>query len=349
MTWFYAHLGIDDTYFASESPEVISDHIIALFGAKVLAYTKHDPSSLFIELEKINPDGSGATFIHNSKPGVTASIGPGATCERRIDEMYLDKSTPENCYRLETYRSGGAVSSTAQQQLRCYFISKCNFTPEALSTPESTKLSDGKTDIRKVSDPVFLEKASQNTLEIYQNVMWSVEARTGPVIEVFDVEGSREKRLVIGYRMGGTTGFFSALSSLYHFYALYTSRKYVEQFANGVTILCLYLNPLPAGQAPKNVQVPPIESSIQQVMKEASLLYCLPDNPFFEGASGQGHAVQEATYACTYHPFLTVTSQYAHPNTCRLRLDLRPTFHKSSRSFLHCASQPPRRVKCIPR
>jgi glutamate dehydrogenase len=37
-------------------------------------------------------------------------------------------------------------------------------------------------------------------------------------------------------------------------------------------------------------------------MKEASLLFCLPDNPFFllnEG-SGSDHAVQEATYACTF-------------------------------------------------
>ena len=50
-------------------------------------------------------------------------------------------------------------------------------------------------------------------------------------------------------------------------------------------------------------------------MKEASLLYCLPDNPFFGitqpsaakdgvageselGVHGTGHAVQEATYAC---------------------------------------------------
>ena len=35
-------------------------------------------------------------------------------------------------------------------------------------------------------------------------------------------------------------------------------------------------------------------------MKEASLLFCLPDNPFFyagKGPSGD-HAVQEATYAC---------------------------------------------------
>jgi glutamate dehydrogenase len=78
-----------------------------------------------------------------------------------------------------------------------------------------------------VSDPVFLEKASENTLDIYQDIMWNVESRYGPVIEVFEVEGTRERRLVIGYKMGATTHFFSALSNLYHFYSLYSARKYV--------------------------------------------------------------------------------------------------------------------------
>lgn len=65
----------------------------------------------------------------------------------------------------------------------------------------------------------------------------------------------------------------------------------------------LYLNPLP------NSGAPPIEHSVFQVTKEASLLYCLPDNPFFRGytadnaafaahAGKEAHAVQEATYAC---------------------------------------------------
>lgn len=128
--------------------------------------------------------------------------------------MFLDNSTPSNCFRLETYRSGGAVSSGASQQLRCYFISKCSFPSLSQSADEkpkpkrSTTLPDGRTDIRAVSDPAFLQKVTQNTLDIYQEVLWNVERRYGPVIEVFDVEGSSEKRVVIGYRMGGTTGFF---------------------------------------------------------------------------------------------------------------------------------------------
>ncbi|KAE9387379.1 hypothetical protein BT96DRAFT_948403 [Gymnopus androsaceus JB14] len=119
--------------------------------------------------------------------------------------------------------------------------------------------------------------------------MWSVEQRYGPVMEVFEVEGSRERRLVIGYKMGGTTAFFSALSNLYHFYSLYSARKYIEKFFNGVTIISLYLNPVP------NSNAPPIEHSILQVRKEASLLYFLPENPFFFPKAPGTHAVQEVT------------------------------------------------------
>lgn len=35
VAWFYDSLGIDDTYFENESVDVIGDHVLALFGAKV--------------------------------------------------------------------------------------------------------------------------------------------------------------------------------------------------------------------------------------------------------------------------------------------------------------------------
>lgn len=87
VNWFYSSLGIDDTYFSSTSVEIISDHIIALFGAKVLAYTKHDPAKLVIDLEKV--DDQGATFIHTSAPGKTSTDGPGSTCEDRYVIPYV--------------------------------------------------------------------------------------------------------------------------------------------------------------------------------------------------------------------------------------------------------------------
>lgn len=79
----FSSLGIDDTYFANESVSIITDHILALFGAKIMAFTQHDANKLVIDLEQISPDGDRATFIHTSAPGVTSNDGPGATCEAR--------------------------------------------------------------------------------------------------------------------------------------------------------------------------------------------------------------------------------------------------------------------------
>jgi len=64
-----------------------------------------------------------------------------------------------------------------------------------------------------------LLKATKNTLDIYQHVLNGVTARTGPVIEMFETEGSREKRLVIAYKQGSAPGLFSALSDLVQSYA----------------------------------------------------------------------------------------------------------------------------------
>ncbi|KAJ9105102.1 hypothetical protein QFC20_004388 [Naganishia adeliensis] len=303
--WYYQSLGIDNTYFMNEMPITIAEAVLSLYAAKVLAYTKHDPTKLTIDLESITDEETslktggkkkeGAVFIHTSKPGVSVSEGPGAHVEKRIDQLYLNDSTVDKAYRLETYRSTGAISASSSQQVRCYFVTRSVFPEDVPKALENDMDSDNKfVDIRSVSDRSFLEKASDNTLEIYQGVMNEVVRRSGPVIELFEVEESRERRVVIGYKMGGTRQFFSALSDLYHFYGLYSARKYVEQFANGVTIISMYLNPMP------NSKAPPIEHSIHQVIKETSLLYCMPENPFFTARVNDPdahHAVQEATYA----------------------------------------------------
>jgi glutamate dehydrogenase len=66
------NLGIDDMYFSSESVEVISNHIIALYGAKMFAFIKNE-NQLEINLERETENG--ATFIHTSVPGVSQLTG----------------------------------------------------------------------------------------------------------------------------------------------------------------------------------------------------------------------------------------------------------------------------------
>ncbi|KAH6562916.1 hypothetical protein BASA62_008844, partial [Batrachochytrium salamandrivorans] len=278
VSWFYGNLGIDDVYFQQESIETIAQHIMSLYAAKIHAYIKNE-KSLEINLERETEEG--AVYIHTSKPGVSLLNGP--KYESKIAEKYLDVSTNKQAYRLESFRSFGTVSSSLSSMLRCYFVRKCVF-----AKPEPTSAEENN--IHLVGDKHFLEKATENTLEIYQNVMKQVLVRSGPVIEMFDVPNSREKRLVIGFRHRTTRQFFAALSDLYHYYDLFSARKYVEQFSNGVSIICLYLNQIP------NSTAPPIESSIFQVIKEASLIYCLPTTPLQSFFQQGTLSVQEAIY-----------------------------------------------------
>ncbi|KAJ3286072.1 NAD-dependent glutamate dehydrogenase [Borealophlyctis nickersoniae] len=294
VSWFYGNLGIDDMYFQLEGIETIAQHIMALYGAKILAYIKNE-DELDINLERETDES--AVYINTSRPGVSNPVGPQH--EKRfapviyraledlsrlmIDTRYLDGSTKSLAYRVESYRSSGTVSTTLSTQLRCYFIRKCNFV-KADPSPEEQK------DIRLVSDKAFLEKATENTLAIYSKLMNEALARTGPVIEMFDIPNSREKRLVIAYKQRSTQSFVSAVSDLYHFYELYSTRKYVEQFSNGVTVLCLYLSQVPTSRGP------PIEHTIFQVMKEASLIYCLPTTPLQTFFQTGKLSVQETIY-----------------------------------------------------
>lgn len=72
-------------------------------------------------------------------------------------------------------------------------MAKCDFV-KPNPTPQE------ENDIRMVSDKTFLGKATENTLYLYGKVIRSVLSRTGPVIEMYEIPNSREKRLVIGYR-----------------------------------------------------------------------------------------------------------------------------------------------------
>ena len=57
-----------------------------------LMYTKHNPSKVVIDLEKIDEAVNGAISFHMSSPGKTSTQGSTATCESRTDELFLDVS-----------------------------------------------------------------------------------------------------------------------------------------------------------------------------------------------------------------------------------------------------------------
>ncbi|RDH30032.1 Glutamate/Leucine/Phenylalanine/Valine dehydrogenase-domain-containing protein [Aspergillus welwitschiae] len=280
--WFYNQLGIDDTYFQTESVDAIVTQILSLYAAKVAAYARDD-KKLEIRLDKEAEDH--AVYIDTSKPGIATVEGPGY--EQRIDKKYINPSSQGNSYRVETFRSPTPIPGDDGQQLRCYFVYKCQF---ANPTPDPNE-----TNIDIIGEKRFLQKATPNTKAIYQEIISNAVSRSGPVIELFEIEKSREKRLVIAYRQGSAMGLFSALSDLYHYYRLTSSRKYLENFSNGITVISLYLRPLPNKEIA--AKYPPIEAAIHQIIKEVSLLYCIPQNKFQHHFASGRLSLQETIYA----------------------------------------------------
>jgi glutamate dehydrogenase len=179
----------------------IVSHILSLYAGKVAAYARDDGTPE-IRLDKEATDH--AVYIDTSKPGITVVNGP--RYEDRIDEKYLNGSTPQLAYRVESFRSESTIPGTNELQLRCYFVYQCEF--------DNVTPTPGETDIEVLGEKRFLLKATQNTKEMYQQLLVHAVSRTGPVIEYFDIEGTNQKRLVIAYKQGSAMGLFSALSDL---------------------------------------------------------------------------------------------------------------------------------------
>ncbi|KAF4119754.1 glutamate dehydrogenase [Geosmithia morbida] len=281
--WFYEKLGIDDVFFKIESPSAIANQITSLYAAKVAASVREDKQEE-IRLDMESSDH--AIYIDTSEPG-KAQVA-GHRYEQRLEAKYLDHHGNTK-YRVETFRSPAAIghSPGSKTSLRCYFVYQCLFRQKPGETdPDETRLE-------VIADSGFWQKATDNTKQIYQDIILQAVGRAGPVIEVYDIEGTAEKRLVVAFRSRTARGIFSALSDLYHYYGVTSSRKYVEQFANGITVMSVYLRPA------MNLEghYPSLDRSIHQITKEISLLYCIPQNKFHDLFLTGELSLQESVYA----------------------------------------------------
>ncbi|KAI0841452.1 NAD-specific glutamate dehydrogenase [Hypoxylon sp. FL0890] len=281
VSWFYNELGIDDVYFQMESVDVIATHITSMYAAKVAAYARVDKrEEIRLDMEATDH----AIYIDTSVPGKSTLHGP--RFENRLEAKYLDHADPNKRFRVETFRSPGTLSHdpSSKASLRCYFVYQCMFVDP---NPDPTE-----TRLEIISDRMFLTKATKNTKQVYDDIIKLAVTRTGPVIEVFDIEGTEEKRLVVAFRSRTARGIFSALSDLYHYYGVTSTRKYVEQFSNGITVMSIYLKPA----TNLDVEPMPIEQSIHQITKEISLLYCIPQNKLHSLFASGSLSLQETVY-----------------------------------------------------
>jgi len=120
--WFYNSLGIDDMYFQTETVEAITNNILSLYAAKIAAFARDDKK---LEVRLAKESSEHAVYIDTSIPGISVVDGP--RFEQRIDEKYINGSTHDMSYRVESFRSDSALPDNEDHQMRCYFIYKCYF------------------------------------------------------------------------------------------------------------------------------------------------------------------------------------------------------------------------------
>ncbi|CAB58131.1 putative NAD-specific glutamate dehydrogenase [Schizosaccharomyces pombe] len=287
---FYNKLGLDDYYFQMEPVSIIADHIEIIYAAKIAAHASHAKEELNIHVKNENED---LAIYLDSSPVTQPELDQSSAVEESISTRYLDpfKLTDPTAYRVESFTSVTNIdrTSTENSNIYTYFVTKCDF----VDNPKKDASPDVPTDIASVSDKTFLEKASDNTIEMYQDVMNSVLTRFGPVVRLFDYQGRSEIRLVVGYRRGSIFQYFPSLSKLFRYYGLHSTRTYVEQFSNGVTIISYNFKP----ELFKNAAVTSINELFSQITREASLLYCLPSTDFQPLFVSEKLSIQEVTYA----------------------------------------------------
>ena len=304
--WFYGKLGFDDQYFKCESVPTIASHILSLYGAKIQALAQaaagggvEDGQAAVSETDGVADSSDApvrlvreaddhAIYIDTSFPGVTNTAGP--QFEQRLERRYLNHK--QDVFRVESFRSVTSDWGKPGQELRTYFVYKCDFVE-----PNPTK--EQMTDLAKVSDKSFLEKATHNTLGIYDRMIKAVLERYGPVIDVYAITGTKERRLVIGFPRGAVDNFYAAITDLYHYYGLMSTRKYIEQFSNGIAVMSLYLQP--ANDSSMDIDV----ALHHLISKEASLLFCIPRNNFNDLFVSGELSLQESVYAHCVATFTT--------------------------------------------
>ncbi len=86
--------------------------------------------------------------------------------------------------------------------------------------------------------------------------------------------------------------FFSSLSDLYHYYDLYSTRKYVTPYENGIVIINLVLC-----RAGNKRDITSVASVLPQLLRDISLLFPIPDSPLHRLFREGKLSIQEVVFS----------------------------------------------------
>lgn len=132
---------------------------------------------------------------------------------------------------------------------------------------KKTDVSPLEANINLVADKTFLATSPPETIKRYARLLRHTRGWESPYIEVSQVERTKETRLIVVTKRDSWQRFFSNVSDVFNSRDLFSTRKYIEQFANGQTVYSFYLPEIKD------------KSLLENIIQDITLLYIIPDSP----------------------------------------------------------------------
>ncbi|MCX7973538.1 MAG: NAD-glutamate dehydrogenase [Candidatus Aminicenantes bacterium] len=271
LDWFCTKLGMNDYYFRTTPLETMADHIQAIKAAEIIA-TIGEKKSITIDLS--TEQETRAVYLVDDVHQRALEI------EKRIEKKY------PHC-RLQCYRTQRKAPGLGY--LRMYVACLPKF--------KRNNVSPFETNIELIADETFLATSPPETISRYARLLRQTKGWESPYIEVTPLEKTKETRIVVVTKKDDSRSFFSNVSDVFNSRGLVSTRKYIEQFANGRTVFSFYL--------------PLIEDKtlLDNIIQDITLLYVIPDSPlsllFREGKLTAQETVFGVAAWSFAHQFLT--------------------------------------------
>ncbi len=271
IEWFCINLGMNEYYFKTTPVKTIASHIEALKAAEIIASLQQER---ILEIDLGTERKNEAIYLVDDFHFRARNV------ESRIEKKYP-------LHRVHSYRTAGKAMGI--EHLRMYFVYKPKF-----KIPEQ---DPAVTDLEKIACKTFLATTTPEARKRYQKVLDESREWETPLIETSKTQDLKELRIMIVVNRESSSSFFSNVSDVINSYGLVSSRKYIEQFANGKTIYTIYLSAIPP------------EKVIAEMIEDISLVYVIPESPlsplFREGKLSAKETVFGVSAWSFAHQFLT--------------------------------------------
>lgn len=271
IDWFCTRLGMNDYYFRTTPLKTVANHIEALKAAEIMAS---------IQQEKVLEIDLGTERRNEAIYLVDDTHARAREIESRIEKKYPH-------HRVHSYRTMGKAMGI--EHLRMYFVYKPKFNLKGRKAKE--------TDLKKIACRSFLKSSTPETLRRYQDVLIRSKDWETPLIETSCTLDEKELRIMIVVDRESSDLFFSNISDVINSHGIASTRKYIEQFANGKTVYSIYLD---AGCE---------EKILKNLIDDISLVYVIPKSPlstlFREGKLTAQETVFGVSAWSFAHQFLT--------------------------------------------